>query len=147
MAWEIVKDGNAEAREIFDRHYSRKSYADGRKPKLFVGPGQKMVMLHRAGERKALFVWRYFISGDGQQGVNCVVFRNEGAGLSSELLWDAMMLAWRRWPGYRFYTYVNAKKVASRNPGYCFKVMGWKRCGVTKWNKLDILEFEPGVFG
>lgn len=146
MPWEQVKDGNDEAREIFDRHYSRKAYADGRKPKLFVGPGQKMVLLYRGSPGKALFVWRRFISGDGQEGVNCAVFRNEGAGLSSQLLYEAMALAWERWPCARFYTYVNAKKVASRNPGYCFKVAGWNRCGVTKWNKLEILEFSPGVF-
>lgn len=43
--WIAVKDGNATARAVFDRHYSRKRYADGRKPVLFVGPGEKMVLL------------------------------------------------------------------------------------------------------
>ena len=52
----------------------------------------------------------------------------------------AEQLAWERWPGERFYTYVNARKVVSCNPGYCFLVAGWRRCGITKRNRLVILE-------
>lgn len=89
---------------------------------------------------RALFVWRKFISKDGQQGVNCAIFRNEGAGLSSQLILDAMQLAWQRWPGERFYTYVNPRRVLSSNPGYCFLRAGWRRCGITKTRKLLILE-------
>lgn len=136
--WIEVKDGNATARSIFDRHYSRYFYKDGRKPKLFVGPGEKMVLLTRCA--RALFVWRKFISGDGQQGVNCAVFRNEGAGLSSELIRLADAKADERWPGERHYTYVAAGKVASANPGFCFIKAGWRKCGVTKVNKLLIFE-------
>lgn len=29
-----------------------------------------------------------------------------------------------------------------RNPGYCFKRAGWRQCGITKVNKLVILEKE-----
>lgn len=64
--WIQVKDGNDTARSIFDRHYGRYHYADGRKPLLFVGPGQKMVLL--TSDAKALFVWRKFISMDHQGG-------------------------------------------------------------------------------
>lgn len=144
MTWLQRKDGDSEVRAIFDRHYSRTRYKDGRQPKLFVGPGQKMVLLTPC--KRAIFVWRKFISGDGQLGVNCAIFRNEGAGLSSALLLDAMLLAWCRWPGERFYTYVKPAAVKSRNPGYCFKVAGFKRIGITKRHKLDILALEPGVF-
>lgn len=91
----------------------------------------------------ALFVWRKFISGDGQSGVNCAVFRNEGATRSSDLITAAMEIGWSRWPGARFYTYVNARKVKSSNPGYCFLKAGWRKCGVTKNNALTILEFCP----
>ncbi len=136
--WIPILDGDDEARRFFDRHYSRTRYADGREPKLFVGPGQKMVLTTPC--RRALFVWRKFISGDGQQGVNCAIFRNEGAGTASVLIREADALADKRWPGERHFTYVNPRKVASRNPGYCFKQAGWRRCGITKWNKLLILE-------
>lgn len=137
--WVQVRDGNDTARAIFKRHYSHKPYADGRRSKLIVGPGQKMVMLTPCA--RALFVWRKFESGDGQVGVNCAVFRNEGAGLSSDLIRAADAMAWERWPAERrHFTYVNPRKVRSRNPGYCFIAAGWRRCGITKWNKLLILE-------
>jgi len=139
--WIETRDGNPTALSIFRQHYSHKPYADGRDPGLFVGPGQKMVLLTPCA--RALFVWRKFISGDGQQGVNCAVFRNTGAGRSSDLILDAMALAWARWPGERLYTYVNASKVRSTNPGYCFQLAGWRKCGITKWNKLVILEAFP----
>jgi hypothetical protein len=138
MNWYAVSDGDPTARALFDRHYSRHHYQDGRRPKLFVGPGEKMVLMTTDG--RALFVWRKFISADGQQGVNCAIFRNEGAVLSSELILEAEELARQRWPGERFYTYVDGRKVKSVNPGYCFKVAGWRLVGKTKVNKLLIFE-------
>ena len=136
--WIPVLDGNESARHLFDRHYSRYRYADGRKPKLFVGPGEKMVLSTPCA--MALFIWRKFISGDGQEGVNCAVFRNETDMRSSDLIMEADALADARWPGQRHYTYVDAGKIRSTNPGYCFQKAGWRKCGITKWNKLVILE-------
>lgn len=135
--WIETRDGDPTARAIFDRHYSRRRYADGRQPALFVGPGEKMVLITPCA--RALFVWRKFISMDQQDGVNCAIFRNEGAGLSSRLVRAAMLLAWKRWPGQRLYTYVNPSRVQSSNPGCCFKRAGWRRCGVTK-RGLIVLE-------
>jgi hypothetical protein len=139
--WVLTADGDDTARVIFDRHYSRYRYADGRKPLLFVGPGEKMVLVRH--DARALFVWRRFVSADGQQGVNCAVFRNEGPELSSQLIREADALADARWPGERHYTYVAAKRIRSSNPGCCFKAAGWRRCGETKWRKLTILERLP----
>jgi hypothetical protein len=136
--WREVKDGNDTARTIFDGHYSRIHYRDGRRPKLFVGPGEKMVLV--TAEADALFIWRKFLSNNGQQGVNCAVFRNESRFLSSDLIREVSRLAWERWPGERLYTYVNPRKVKSSNPGYCFTMAGWRRCGVTKCHKLIIME-------
>ena len=140
--WHEAKDGDADARALFDRHYSRYRYKDGRKPKLFCGPGEKMVLLTEAAD--ALFVWRKFRSADGQRGINCAIFRNESAHLSSDMILDAEEIAWRRWPQTRLFTYVKAEAIASRNPGYCFKRAGWRQCGITKVNKLVILEKEAG---
>jgi hypothetical protein len=141
--WFSCRDGDDTARELFDRHYSRKFYADGRTPKLFVGPGQKLVLT--TPEADALFVWRNFKDASGQQGVNCAVFRNESCYLSSLLILDAEKIAWERWPGLRLYTYVNPRKLRSENPGCCFKKAGWRPCGVTKWNKLLIFEKNSNV--
>ena len=136
--WIAVRDGNDTARAIFNRHYSRYRYADGRRPLIFVGPGEKLVLL--TPDALALFVWRRFISADGQQGVNCAVFRNEGPQLSSDLIRQADAIADERWPGERHYTYVAPQKIKSSNPGYCFKMAGWRSCGVTRHNRLIILE-------
>jgi len=136
--WMQCRDGNFTARHIFDRHYSRHHYKDGRDQSRFVGPGERIVLMTPCA--RALFVWRKFISLDKQDGVNCAIFRNEGAGLSSDLIKSAMDIAWEKWPGHRLYTYVNPRAVASTNPGYCFKKAGWKACGITKAKKLLILE-------
>lgn len=140
-AWMPAKDGDARARALFDRHYSRHRYQDGRRPKLFCGPGGKMVLM--TADCSALFVWRKFKSDDGQVGINCAIFRNEGAELSSILILEAEQLAWARWPGERLYTYVDGRKIKSVNPGYCFKQAGWRVCGVTKRHQLIILEKLP----
>lgn len=136
--WFECRDGDDVCRELFDRHYSRYRYKDGRNPKLFVGPGTKQVLITE--NCAALFVWRKFIDDSGQQGINCAIFRNEGGGLSSSLILDAEEIAWRKWPRERLYTYVNAKKIRSTNPGACFKIAGWRECGITKRRKLVILE-------
>jgi len=139
--WIEVRDGNPTERALFDRHYSRYRYKDGRRPKLCVGPGEKMVLLTPCA--RALFAWRKFKSDAGEIGVNCAIFRNEGAGLSSALIVLADALADMRWPGERHYTYVNPRKVASSNPGYCFIKAGWRPCGYTKKRGYRILERLP----
>lgn len=135
--WWITKDGDEVCRALYDKHYSRRVYKDGRKPKLFVGPGEKVVL--RTLEGTALFVWRRFRDASGQQGVNCAVFRNESQHKSSLLIRQADAVADFCWPGLRHYTYVDARRVKSANPGCCFKAAGWRECGRTKGG-LIILE-------
>lgn len=141
VIWLPIKDGNDTGRSIFDNHYSRYHYADGRKPLLYVGPGQKTVLI--TPDALALFVWRKFRSMDHQEGVSCAVFRNEGPHLSSYLIRDAMRIAWERWPSERLYTYVDPGKTRrKRDPGRCFLRAGWRHWG---WSKggLRILECRP----
>lgn len=148
-SWLPCLDGDERALGIMRRHYSWREYRDGRPHRLFVGPGEKMVLLTQ--NCKALFIWRKFIDASGQLGINCAAFRNEGdeqchngthEHCSSNLIRRACELAWQRWPGERLYTYVNGKKVMSANPGYCFKRAGWNKCGETKGG-LVILEVVP----
>jgi hypothetical protein len=150
--WLPIKDGDERAFALYQRHYSYKRYADGRRrlhgyPNRFLiaGPGQKLLLLGADGH--ALMVWRRFRDDSGQQGVNCAVFRNESRWRSSALLREAMELAWRRWPGQRLYTYVDPRAVRSVNAGYCFKCAGWRACGTTKVRKLTILECEAPPLG
>lgn len=137
--WILTRDGDLGCRAIYERHYSHRAYKDGRRPVLFVGPGEKIVLC--TPDYAALFVWRKFIDDSGQYGVNCAVFRNEMPEryLSSALIVSAEDWARKRWPGERLYTYVNQSKIASSNPGFCFIKAGWRRCGKTR-NGLVILE-------
>lgn len=137
--WIKVRDGNLTALRLFDRHYSSRR-AHVRKQDQMVGPGGKMVLL--TPDARALFAWRLFVADNGQDGVNCTVFRNEGGARSSDLIRAADDLCWERWPGERHYTYVDPEEVRSTNPGYCFLMAGWRRCGVTK-RGLVILERLP----
>lgn len=139
--WCEARDADPVAFDLFRRHYSyrrssKRRQAGGR----FIGPGEYMLLI--APDESALFAWRKFIPMDDQQGVNCAIFRNEGPHLSSDMIRDAEALAWARWPGERFYTYVNPRKVRSANPGYCFIRAGWQRCGYTS-RGLCILEKLP----
>lgn len=145
--WWLTKDGDDIARTFFDRHYSRQFYRDGRRPRLFCGPGEKIVL--RTWEADALWVWRKFKddciderTGQPQAGVNCAVFRNESRTRASELVRQADAIADFAWPGLRHYTYVKANAIRSTNPGCCFKVAGWSECGRTR-SGLLILERHP----
>jgi hypothetical protein len=129
--WLAVKRTDPRAFGLYRRHYSaEKNFRYRRVGNTNVaGSGSTLVLLSQCC--RALFVWikNTVERLDHQSGVNCAVFRNEGAGLSSDLIREADDLAWRKWPGERHFTYVDADKVQSRNPGYCFLAAGWQRCG------------------
>lgn len=128
--WWLTKDGDREGLELYETHYSAHHYKDGRKRKLFMGPGEKLVL--RTWEGDAYFGWRNFIDDSGQTGINCSYFRNQSPSLSSELIRQADAVADFLWADRRHYTFVDAKAVRSENPGYCFICAGWEKCGVTK---------------
>jgi hypothetical protein len=136
--WWLTKDGDRECLDMYEKHYSAYQYKDGRKRKLFAGPGEKVVLRTKAGS--ALFVWRRFIDGSGECGINCAVFRNESHYLSSELIQQADKIADRIWSCCRHYTYVSASKIRSTNPGFCFINAGWKRLKRRTKGGLIILE-------
>jgi hypothetical protein len=137
--WYLTKDGDVDCWNLYRRHYSA---AKNKRPKQrqFVGPGEHVVLRTEAGD--AFFVWRNFIDDSGQHGVNCAAFRNEGAHQSSELIRQADAIADRLWPDRRHYTYVDAARVRSCNPGFCFLAAGWRHCGATRGG-LIVLEKQP----
>lgn len=129
MYWISARDGDHAGYTLHRRHYSAKNHSPG--IKQFVGPGEKMVLV--GFMCNAVFAWRKAIyRGDGQIGVECSVFRNESAHRSSDMIREAMAIGWSRWPGERLFTMVDPKKVRSSNPGYCFIMAGWRKCGLTK---------------
>lgn len=140
--WWLTKDGDEYVLAMHRRHYSHRSYADGRTVRLFMGPGEKLVL--RTWDCDAIFGWRKFIDDSGQQGVNCAFFRNESEHRSSDLIRQADAIAAAVWPGERHYTCVDASKIRSTNPGYCFLLSGWKKAGNTK-SGLIVFAKEAGT--
>ena len=75
------------------------------------------------------------------------MFRNEGAGLSSELIVEAVA-APRFWcpevPEQGMVTFVNTEAVKNkRNPGYCYKRAGFVLVGRTKYCGHLALQMKP----
>jgi hypothetical protein len=138
--WWITFDGDEYAAELYRRHYSRRIYRDGRKPKKILGPGEYLLL--RTWECDAIWAWRKFIDASGQQGINNAIFRNESEIRSSDLIRQADQIGFAAWPSERHYTYINEKKIRSTNPGYCYQMAGWKKCGKTKGG-LIIMEKYP----
>jgi hypothetical protein len=156
--WLAVKDGDPRVAELYTRHYSYRPYKDNRRRVQrsmgFAGIGEKIVLLTATGD--AAWVWRKF-SGNPemvakygwQTGIGCAFFRNEGPIRSSELIREAVEIAWRRWPGERLFTFVEDAKVATSQQhgraraGWCYRKAGWRVCGRNKDGRLTILEILP----
>jgi len=99
--------------------------------------GRKLVLRDALGE--VLWAWIFpdpAMRMDGQTGYNCAIFRNESARRSSDIILEAERHAIDKWGVGRGYTYVDPKKIRSRNPGYCYKVAGWRRVGVSKSGQI-----------
>jgi hypothetical protein len=112
-----------EMARLADRHYSRRTVG----ARQFCYSGRKLVLRDTAGS--VLFVWMWPDDDkrmDDQTGYNCAIFRNESARRSSEIILEAEQFAIQKWGPRRMYTYVDPTRIASANPGYCFKMAGWR---------------------
>jgi hypothetical protein len=81
------------------------------------------------------------------------LFRNEGAGLSSELILEAV--AATRWfhrntktwqgpePELGMVTFVDPASVESKNPGYCYQCAGFEKVGKTKMKEFLAYQMLP----
>lgn len=166
MAWLLSSSSDRRALDVVDGtgicaghgpHYSRRTPGS----KTFTGVGQEIVLVsdcgravwacirqktpmavgsgvsrHRRGDpnkktdAKARYLWRN------------MMFRNLGAGLSSDLIREATEMTYREWlkrygvlPEERLRTEVDVKRVNSRNPGFCYMKAGWEK-GIVKNGKL-----------
>lgn len=123
--WQVRTRLDEAANALADRHYSRRRPGSGQ-----VGPpGRKLVLVTPCERAVWLTHWPYpELSMDGLDAWRCSIFRNEGAGLSSELIRQAMELTETLWlarPTDGWITWIDTRKIASANPGYCFKQAGW----------------------
>lgn len=134
--WQVRGRFSAAAAALADRHYSREVVGS---PQVG-GPGHVLVLVtpceraawiskRHAGEIFEVGRPRTRTTADGHRGYRCGLFRNEGAGLASDLILAAVELTERLWgppPESGWLTYVRRDLVASPNPGYCFKRAGWE---------------------
>ena len=139
--WYEVKDADPRGLALYRRHYSHAINGTAAGPG-FVGVGQKLVLL--TSDARAVFAWLRNTAPrwDNVNGPICTIFRNEGETRSSELITEAVELARSRWPGETLYTYVSPAHIRSANPGYCFKVCGFRRIGVSG-RGLHLLALDP----
>jgi len=121
-----------EMRMLADRHYSRRTIG----ARQFCYSGRKLVLRNTDGT--ILWVWMFpdpQYRMDDQTGYNCAIFRNESSRLSSDIILEAERFAIEKWGPNRMYTYIDPGKIKSKNPGYCFKIAGWKFKRITKSGK------------
>lgn len=123
-AWEVVRRSDPVVAALADRHYPRRARGCGR-----VGGPHRLIVL-RSVDLAAGWITAYTVHpDDGLDAWRCTMFRNEGGGLSSALIREAMAITadlWGAAPPDGWLTYVDTAKVASPNPGYCFKRAGWR---------------------
>lgn len=135
MRWRVSHRFDPIGARIADRHYSRQTIGSPQ----FVGSGSDVVLLAPSeGEARALWVtkWQKFVRTEWWLHTwVCSLFRNEGAGLSSELITEAVAAtrsAWGEPPENGFTTFVSAEKTRhKRDPGRCFRKAGWRVVGAT----------------
>jgi hypothetical protein len=124
--WTVRRRGDSAGRALADRHYSRRT----RGASMFTPPGRALILVTPC-ERAVWTTVHTEYPDDGLDAWRCTLFRNEGAGLSSDLIRAAMTLTVQVWgeapPRAGWVTYVDQRKVRSSNPGACFLAAGWWR--------------------
>src|SRR5690606_32667924 len=124
-------------RLLADRHYSRQTVGDPQ----FCRPGRNLVL--RTAHGDAVWVTWHGIRDDGMKAWECTIFRNESGNLSSEMVKQAIAATIGEWgtPARDgIITYVDQSKVRSLNPGFCFKMAGFREIGKSKKRGLILLQ-------
>ena len=145
----------------FGPHYSRRTPGS----KTFTGVGREVVLVTKCGRAVWACIYQRTPSragsgaSRGRTGVpdekprflwRNMMFRNLGAGLSSDLIQDATEETYRQWvarygelPEERLRTEIEIASVESANPGYCYKRAGWEKDRVVR-GKLYLWAPERG---
>ena len=149
MRWRVSNRSDPIGARMADRHYSRQKPGTPQ----FVGSGSDVVLIAPPdGNAKALWVtkWQKYVRTPWWKDAwVCSLFRNEGAGLSSELVTEAVqatMAVWGGPPPGGFVTFVDSDKTKPKaHPGYCYRVAGWEHVGHTGQG-LYVLRLAPDDF-
>lgn len=138
MRWHVSHRFDEQALPLADRHYNRRAVGSPQ----FVPPGRCFVLTSVCGRALWTSSWpfaEYTKHAWAGAWVNSL-FRNEGAGLSSELILEAVAATRANWPdvpALGMITFVDAAKVRKkRDPGRCYLRAGFRRAGETKGGLL-----------
>jgi hypothetical protein len=144
--WQLSHRADSDVVPIADRHYNRQKIGAPQ----FVPPGRCLVL--KSGTREQLRTryaggafwitsWPFaeFVKHAWAGAWVCSAFRNEHAGLSSELIVEAVAITRGVWlaPSLGMVTFVNALKTVkgrsgNSQPGQCFLDAGFQHVGETK---------------
>jgi hypothetical protein len=124
-------------------HYSRRTPGS----KTFTGVGREVVLVTADGNAVWACIYQRTPAARGTGGsrgrvgiadvkpryiFRNMLFRNLGAGLSSELIREATAMThdvwvarYGEWPTERLRTEIEIGRIASKNPGCCYKIAGW----------------------
>lgn len=133
MRWALSHRYDTQAVPLADRHYNRRTIGAPQ----FVPPGRNVVLLTPTASALWVTSWplaeytRHAWPGAWV----CSLFRNEGAGLSSELILEAVAASRAVLgppPDVGIITFVDPYRTRrKRDPGRCFRRAGWTVIGET----------------
>lgn len=136
--WMLAYRADPGGKRLADRHYNRQHPES----KQFVPPGACLVLRTDCGRAVWTTSWplaQYVKHQWAGAWVNSL-FRNEGAGLASDLITAAVAATRFYWPDVPLLgivTFVDASKVRhKRDPGRCYRKAGWRFLGYTKGGLL-----------
>lgn len=142
--WQVRDKADAAACALADRHYSRRRKGSGQ----IGAPGRVLVFVTPCERAVWLTYWPFADrASDGLDAWRCTLFRNEGAGRSSDLVRAAMLLTAELWlagrvryvpPRDGWVTWIDTTRVRrKRDPGRCFLRAGW--CVDTGWTHRKLV--------
>ena len=141
MIWHLSNRADPKAREVADRHYNRQKPGTTQ----FVPPGRCCVLYTENESGRALWVTSYpfaeYVKHKWAGAWVCSAFRNEGAGIASEMILDAVA-ATRAFfgdpPPLGMITFIDKRKVKPTKRhgkdtwGYTYEKAGFRFVGTTK---------------
>ncbi len=145
MIWTLSNRADPRARELADRHYNRQKPGAPQ----FVPPGRCLVLYAETDTGRAFWVtsWPFaqYVKHAWAGAWVCSAFRNEGAGLASELILDAVAATRAHYgepPERGMVTFIDRKKVhptmvhGVETWGRTYELAGFRRVGETKGGLL-----------
>ena len=132
MIWHRSNRASRTGAKLADRHYSRRTPGSPQ----FVPPAPAVILVTDCGRAVWVTTAPKFSDHAWPGAWMCTIFRNEGAGLSSELIRQAVAATRWRWPTVPapgMITFVDPLKIKpTQKPGWCFRKAGFREVGRTK---------------